>query len=242
MKQAPPPNTNINDKPSPVAEEGRSGATRLALIEAGLELFGQLGYHAASSRALADAAEVNQALIGYHFGSKRGLYLAVFEHIGDRIGERMGPVAASIEARLEAARDGAADRGVALRCLLDVVDGFVELMTVVETRSWAMLIVREQQQPSDAFDVLWGRLMGRMLRLLTRLVATLRGRPSSDEEIRLTALTVIGQVLVFRMAASTVQRQMEWGEIGPAERAAIQRTLHRNLEAIFSQENEHEEI
>ena len=48
----------------------RSTNARDALIEAGIEVFGQKGYGGASNRELADDAGVNQALIAYHFDGK----------------------------------------------------------------------------------------------------------------------------------------------------------------------------
>ena len=54
--------------------------TQAKLIESATSLFAQRGYAAVSIRELADAAQVNSALISYHFGSKEGLYLAVLEN------------------------------------------------------------------------------------------------------------------------------------------------------------------
>ena len=73
----------------------RSDQTRETLILAALQVFGRYGFDGASTRAIAKAAGVNLALIGYHFGGKRGLYLAVFEHIGRQMQQRMVPVAAA---------------------------------------------------------------------------------------------------------------------------------------------------
>ena len=54
--------------------------TQRRLIEAGMLLFGLHGLEATSTRALAMEAGVNLAAIPYHFGGKKGLYLAVLEH------------------------------------------------------------------------------------------------------------------------------------------------------------------
>src|SRR5262245_12691635 len=55
--------------------------TRTRLLEAGLDHFGRVGFEGANIRAIAAAAGANIAAINYHFGGKRGLYLAVANHI-----------------------------------------------------------------------------------------------------------------------------------------------------------------
>src|SRR5262245_23152182 len=51
--------------------------TRRALLEAGTELFAQRGYDGVPLWAIADRAGVNKAMVSYHFGGKRDLYLAI---------------------------------------------------------------------------------------------------------------------------------------------------------------------
>ena len=78
----------------------RGDATREALISSATELFSAQGFSSVSTRELAERSGINQALIGYHFGNKEGLYLAVFEHIRDRVRERVGPMAEAARALL----------------------------------------------------------------------------------------------------------------------------------------------
>lgn len=54
--------------------------SRGRLLEAGTELFANKGFAAVSIRELAQAAQVNSALINYHFGGKDGLYVAILEN------------------------------------------------------------------------------------------------------------------------------------------------------------------
>lgn len=55
---------------------------RERLLDVAEQLFAEHGYRGASVRDVARGALVNQALIAYYFGSKEGLYLAVFERRG----------------------------------------------------------------------------------------------------------------------------------------------------------------
>ncbi len=55
----------------------RRGKERL--LDAAEQLFAQRGFHGVSLRDITEAAGVDVALVGYHFGSKRALFTAVFE-------------------------------------------------------------------------------------------------------------------------------------------------------------------
>lgn len=217
----------MNTTPGP----SRGDATRDALVAAALEVFGRDGFHAAGTRSIAQAAGVNQALIAYHFGGKQGLYLAVFEHIAAQVLERQRPAIEAIEAALAVPDDGG-DAGARqaryFPLLLRLLDGLAAMLTSRESAVWAQLILREQQQPTSAFTLLYERVLGPLLRLLARLVQRLRG---TGDDVRLEVATIIGQVLVFRAANAAVLRLMDWGEIGEAELAAIRRQIRDNLAA-----------
>lgn len=54
-----------------------AAATREALLAAGTQLFAERGYDGVPVAAIAARAHVNKAMISYHFGGKRKLYLAI---------------------------------------------------------------------------------------------------------------------------------------------------------------------
>ncbi|BCK87106.1 hypothetical protein MIZ01_0876 [Sideroxyarcus emersonii] len=58
----------------PAAQE----ETRWRLLQAASEVFAEVGYHAATTRAICKRAGVNLASIHYHFGDKAELYREVF--------------------------------------------------------------------------------------------------------------------------------------------------------------------
>src|ERR1700760_1160400 len=49
------------------------------ILDVAEKVFSELGFDGASTRTISGEAGVNMAMLNYYFGSKEGLYLAVFE-------------------------------------------------------------------------------------------------------------------------------------------------------------------
>jgi AcrR family transcriptional regulator len=225
------------DDPLPSATRGEP--TRDALIGAAIEIFGRDGFDAASTRAISDAAGVNQALISYHFGGKPGLYLAALRSIAASVSSRLEPLVESIEAQLAADSEAGAGKRVAARSLAALqalLDAFVGMLASDESAAWARLILREQQSPSQGFDVLYEGFMHRILGLASELVARAQNRGASAADCKLTAFTVLGQAVVFRAARAAVMREMRWRQLGPRELQDIRAQLRSNIAAIVQAE------
>lgn len=219
----------IMAKASPKVERG--DITREALIQAAIEIFGRDGFHAASTRAIAERAGANQALIGYHFRGKLGLYLAAFEYIIGQIAARIGPIVDRIAdelAQQRATKEAKEARERAVSGAVEMASGMIDLLTQPRSELWAQMILREQQAPTAAFNILYDGLMGRSLRILTELIH--RANPHGPHaDARLLAFTLIGQVLVFRTARAGLMRHMGWTRIDDRERAQIQNVVRRNF-------------
>ncbi|HVY20719.1 MAG TPA: CerR family C-terminal domain-containing protein [Bauldia sp.] len=209
----------------------RGADTRAQLIDAGLDAFGLVGFEGASTREIAKAAKANLAAILYHFGGKEGLHLAVAEHIAEQIGKRVAPVLAMI-----AAPEAVASPKAARAALHTVVETLADVMLgTADAARWARFIVREQMQPTAAFDVIY-RFLGNAVNNAGRLVGVILGRPADDEKLRIRVFTIMGQVLIFRVAQALVLRKMGWQAIGDAERAAIKRIVLQQLDDILDAE------
>jgi AcrR family transcriptional regulator len=221
-KQAPPPHER--------ARRDRGAETRAQLIEAGLDVFGRLGFEGASTREIARAANANLAAIVYHFGGKDGLHRAVAEHVAQSILQRIGPTLAVV-ADPAAAASPAAARAMLVR----LIENFTEvILGSAEAERWARFIVREQMQPTASFDVIY-RFLGGAATVATRLVAAAMGK-AEDETIRVRVFTLLGQVLVFRVAQALVLRRMEWRQIGERERGLIRAVVIGHINIILDAE------
>ncbi len=103
---------------APAASRGaaRRERTRLALLQAGAEVFAGRGFHGASLDDVAEAAGYTKGAIYDHFGSKDDFFFAVVDH---RAEERF--------AHFEALIDNVAERGVE-ELTQQVADGLVEML------------------------------------------------------------------------------------------------------------------
>lgn len=204
-----------------------------ALIQAGIEIFGQSGFDAASTRAIAERAGVNQAMISYYFGGKEGLYVDVMQFIGTTMASRLGPVVGDVEQARRLMVDSAAPaRDGYLELLGKITDRLVMIMASDETAAWARLIMREQQDPSPAFEAIYDGFMRLLLDLLAQLFAAARGGKQPTKQDHLRVVTIIGQALVFRVSNAAALRTMGWKRIGERELGEVQRMIRENVRAM----------
>jgi AcrR family transcriptional regulator len=209
------------------AQRDRGADTRAQLIDAALDVFGRLGFEGASTREIAKAAGANLAAIVYHFGGKQGLHIAVAEHIAEQILSRIGPTLTAVTSAGAIQTAAGAREGLhrLIGTFADVILG------TAEAERWSRFIVREQMQPTAAFEVIY-RLIGGAAANASRLLAAALGT-ADDREVRVRVFTLMGQVLVFRVAQALVLKRMEWRNVGEDERALIKRIVIQNLDAIL---------
>ena len=200
------------------------------LLDTAIDQFGRKGIEGASTRAIAAAAGTTMSSITYHYGGKQGLYLAAAHRIADQMGERMAPALTPSE-RENREGEGPDD---ALNALLTIIDRFAAMMVHPESTAWARFIVREQMEPTEAFDILYDGVMGRLVDRLSALIVRIGGGRFDVAEARLKTLAIVGQAIVFRVARATLLRATVWTDVDTGGVAAIRRVIHAHTIAILT--------
>jgi len=206
--------------------------TRSLLIEAGLDVFGEFGYAAASTRQLAERAGTNLAAIPYYFGGKEGLYREVVRHITDHLRHRVLPPLETMRQRLAA---GELDAAAAAAALEQMLTGMIEfIIGAPQARRFARIIAREQMDPSAAFDIIFEAVWQPALTLAAALLARVRGAAAPTRTDSLQAYALFGQVLGFRVARETIVRFVGLEGYSTAETAEIREIILQQTRAILA--------
>jgi TetR/AcrR family transcriptional regulator, regulator of cefoperazone and chloramphenicol sensitivity len=206
---------------------GRGAQARQALVRAAVEVFGESGLQAATTREIAQRAQQNIAAIAYYFGGKEALYLAVVEHIVEVIMARIGPVMDEAEAFL--------DQGGKPQRALSYLTRLLELSIATNQSIMPLtgIIVREQTQPTKAFSILYQGCLERLQRLGAALIRAYLGKRAHEEECIVRFHAMLGEALAFRFARETVLRRAGWKQIGPAEESIIRSVVTQHAALVL---------
>jgi AcrR family transcriptional regulator len=201
----------------------------LRLIEAAIEQFGQNGISAIGTRAIAEAAGVQMSAITYHFGGKEGLYIACARHIVAQITERVERILAF------AAANGTDSGGIegARAAILAIMGGLATVMMRDEIAPLARFVLREQMNPSPAFEIIYEGYMRRMLDQMGRLLQRVSGGSLSDEELRVRSIALMGQAFMFRFGRAALMRATGWESVGEQEIKAVRTAVLAHSEAVL---------
>ena len=210
-------------------QQDRGAQTRERLILAGLDIFGRVGFEAASTREIARRAEANLAAILYHFGGKEGLHKAVAEHVASEIGGRIGPVAAGVAALFAA---GPPDRQTARDLLQLVLEAqMATMLGTHEAEAWARFIVREQMEPSPALGII-AEMMAPVFGIVRHLIGAMLGLDPESDEVGFRVFALNGQITIFRVAQPMVLHLTGRQALAPADRALIARIVTEHVDRI----------
>src|SRR5262245_27156116 len=161
-----------------------SKATREKIIKAASRAFARNGYEGASIRRIVAEAEVNQAAINYHFGSKEGLYRAVLETALPALMSKAGPQGAG-----KLSRDAHLRQFV--RRQLRPMTARDELGDYVRIFGWETL------KPSAVFRKVMAREAAPFFAAATELVRRFLPDNATDKQAVVAALWLFGQCNVF---------------------------------------------
>lgn len=195
-----------------------SNETRAKMTHAAIEVFGAFGYEGASTRTLAERAEVNLAAIPYHFGGKRGLYLAAAQAIADYARERIEPVVVRL---------GDGSRGDHATRIDEALSSFIHLVIGLEAETWTPFFVRCERDADDAFRMIYEEAVFRFERALTKTAAEAIGCDAGDESLRIRVAIVIASIVNFRTLRNMTLSTLGWDQLNPVRLERLNRAIRQ---------------
>ena len=209
----------------------RGEETRGRILETALELFAASGFEGASTRTIAERANVNLPAIQYYFGSKEGLYRAVVEQFSQEMRAGVGPVAERIRAELDS---GQPSRRKLIDLLCDMLDILIALIlddSVPNRESRQKFFARMEVEPNPTFDALQDDMIRQVCAPCCAIIGRLIDRRPDDEKVLLHTMTLIGQAKIF--CGWGTNRVLHWDTIGESRIRAAQSVVRQNVQAIF---------
>ncbi|CAB3791098.1 CerR family C-terminal domain-containing protein [Pararobbsia alpina] len=218
----------------------RGDETRLRIIEAAIELFGEHGFEGASTRDIAARAGVNAPALQYYFENKEGVFRACAEYIADDVWRKFEPVVAHATEVLR----GEADAEALIDAFVRIQEVIADRMIVKANTSGALnprlFFAREQagHEPSVASEVLTQRLRKPVNDVGAQLIARITGMAADNPVTLIRMFSLQGQLLMFHAAPRTTLGLLGWKEIDAEKGELLKATVREQTRILLRQWSE----
>jgi AcrR family transcriptional regulator len=178
------------------------------IIDTAGDVFGRMGYKAATIREICKTAGVNVAAINYHFGGKKELYRTVVTELISRT-FNLYPLDEGVDSRSDPeTRLRAFVRGTLMRLIAPGgLSGYP---------GKGQLVARELADPSIFLNDMVDEFIRPAAAVLSGIVADMLGPDATVQDIMRCQISVIGQCFHYAMARPIVSRltAMDFSDAG----------------------------
>jgi TetR/AcrR family transcriptional regulator, regulator of cefoperazone and chloramphenicol sensitivity len=171
--------------------------TRDRIVEAAGQIFADRGFEATTVRDICHAAGANIAAVNYYFGDKQRLYIeAVLRANRWRMEQAVLP-------------NWSADTPPETK-LTDFIATFIRRVRTGPKDAWQhRLMMREMMRPDAACAEVVRESIRPQFELLLQILRSMRPAATSDDELHLTAFSIVGQCLFYHFADPVVQHLVD---------------------------------
>lgn len=217
-------------KPAASREGYRKGdEARQRILAAALQAFGAHGFKGATTRQIAEDAEVNLPALQYYFGDKEGLYRACAREIVERYEKHMLPLVANAFRETQNAMSPAKAR----EQLKKVVGALASLLVDHDQAEiWSAFVLREMAESGPAFKILYEQLWAPGVELTASLVSRAMGERSVSQAARIEALMLISSLSAFSTARPVSLKYLHWPDASEARFARVRAVLDAQIDRI----------
>jgi AcrR family transcriptional regulator len=174
--------------------------TRDRIIESAGEIFAERGFEATTIRDICQRAGANVAAVNYYYGDKQRLYVEA--------------VVRAHRWRMERAQLPDWDPNTTpQQKLADFIATFIRRIRGGPENTWhTRLIMREMMQPSSACAELVQASIRPQFETLIAILRDLLPADTTDEQLHLTAFSVVGQCLFYHFADPVIRNLVDSAE------------------------------
>lgn len=185
--------------------------TQERLVQEGIKLFALHGISGLRTRQLAQDAGVNQSAIPYHFGGKLGVYTAVIQYITTELASEIHFDQFDNKLQL-LLKENTLNRELIAELILLLVTGLTRALLAPERHYYSQLILREQLEPTENYELIYHNFIEPFHLRLSRLIELI-DKDSDKLTTTIRAHVVIGQILGFVIARKAFLLRIDKQEI-----------------------------
>jgi TetR/AcrR family transcriptional regulator, regulator of cefoperazone and chloramphenicol sensitivity len=214
------------------AESGyaRGEETRARIIRAALAMFGERGFDGVSTRDIATEAGVPAPSLQYYFENKEGLYAACIADIQTAAMNVVGPALETID---ELLRAKASDSRI-IDAYCAMLDGLADFMFGSADAARRALFITRRIMPIKANLIDPAKGPGsRVHDCCARIIAYISHGGVDEEERRLMAVSINGQLLTFHLAREHLKFVLGSNEITPERLQTIKQIVRRQTTLLL---------
>ncbi|AXH60193.1 CerR family C-terminal domain-containing protein [Pseudomonas amygdali] len=202
--------------------------TRTRIIEAAIDVFATNGFRAATTRQIATKAGVNTPALQYYFENKEGLYRACVEQITEQASDYFKPVLERIQASVLASPN--AENAIALFCELQeaIVDRLLTCGGLDDPKRLFMSMSQTGQGLECGFQLMRERVADKIDACAQNLVMIACDLPSESPVVKVKAMTLLGQALIFHVGRHYTQAALNWASITNEEITLLKDVLRQH--------------
>lgn len=187
--------------------------TRERIVDAAGEIFAERGFEATKVRDICRRAGANIAAVNYYFGDKQRLYIEA--------------VVRAHRWRMERANlpDWPANTSPETK-LADFIKTFLRRIRSGPEGTWqTRLVMREMMAPSAACAELVQSSIRPQFEILLSILRELMPGETSEEKLRLTAFSIVGQCLFYHLADPVIRNLLSADEYAGLDAGRLARHI-----------------
>ncbi len=204
--------------------------SKTTLLYSALKEFAQNGFWGATTRDIANRANINISSILYYFGGKKGIYTAALKNIVETVNAKTQ----NLTLRYEEVIKHPEDYQGARELLKDSFNLFLELICGEElSKDMKTVFLSEYSRPTEDFNILYDGLILPFHKRMSDLMVQAGQGKISLQDAYLYTFPIFAQLFVFSSRKETICKFMNWTEYTQEEIKRLQSYMQGQIEALL---------